>query len=235
MHVVRGSASSVVADRAVTRKLHELVTDSGSPAIRVWTPPKQIAFGRRDTTSDGYVRARRIATDRGYDPVERSVGGNAVAYTGDTVAFAYAVPTIDTDRRIDCRYRGTLERLLNALDRTDANVDRGEPERSFCPGAHSIAASGKIAGIAQRIRETSALVGGCVLVSESDSTECSRVLDPIYAALDIPFDPESVGSLEAAGGPADPQPVIETIEDSFLADHERTIISAAELADAPAS
>ena len=77
MHVVRGSLTDVDRDRAVSHEMADLVERTDRPAIRAWTPPRQVAFGRRDAAADGYARARRAARDHGYDPVERRVGGRA--------------------------------------------------------------------------------------------------------------------------------------------------------------
>lgn len=223
MQVVRGSVPDVNRDRSITRQLVDVVESRDEPVVRVWTPPKQIAFGRRDTPADGYERARRIAIEDGYEPIEREVGGSAVAYTGETIAFAYGVPTETGRKRIDRRYQDVETMLIRALETAGASVTWGEPDASFCPGDHSVQGDGKIAGIAQRVRRKSALVGGYVIVTESDESAVSEVLDPIYSALDIPFDPESVGCVERAGGPNDVCAVVEAIEDSFVGDAEPVV------------
>jgi lipoate-protein ligase A len=226
MRVVRGALPDVDADRQVTSELTRLTERTGKPTLRVWTPPRQLAFGRRDSTADGYQRARRIATEHGYHPLERSVGGSAVAYTGTTVAFAIAIPT-ETDRSgIEDRYRETTAALSRALETAGAAVIHGEPSGSFCPGEHSLQGDGKIAGIAQRVRRKSALVGGCVIASRSDAASISRVLKPVYAALGIPFDPAAVGSVEGAGGTADIEQLVQAIETTFVGDREAIRISA---------
>ena len=234
MRVVRGSASGVDKDRRITASMADLAGDTAEPVLRAWTPPRQLAFGRRDATRDGYNRARRIAADSGYEPVERSVGGSAVAYTGHTVAFAYAEPT-DGRGGIDRRYRRTTATLADALRETGATISRGEPDRSFCPGRHSLRGTGKIAGIAQRVKRDSALVGGCMVVRRSDSAAIAEVLAPVYAALDRPFDPESVGSVEAAGGIGGVDATRDAIESAFVAGRTPTTVSAADLlgSDAP--
>jgi lipoate-protein ligase A len=229
MHIVRGALSDVGNDRGVTRRLTRHVERIEEPTLRVWTPPRQIAFGRRDSTVDGYKRARRIATERGYEPFERSVGGRAVAYTGSTVAFAFVVPTDGGREGIDRRYREATSRLIRSLETVDAAVSRGEPDRSFCPGEHSLQGDGKIVGIAQRVRRDTALVGGCVIVLKADERAISNVLEPVYEALGTPFDPTSVGSIEGAGGVADVDSVIEAIETGFIEDRETTVLSAEEL------
>ncbi|MFO7925752.1 MAG: lipoyl protein ligase domain-containing protein [Halobacteriota archaeon] len=231
MRLVRGSINDVIRDRSVTNALVDIASETGDPVVRVWTPPRQIAFGRRDTTTDGYARARSIAVERGYEPVERDVGGSAVAYTGRTVAFAHAVPIDGGRNGIDRRYRETIDSLARALGDVGATVSRGEPDRSFCPGDHSIQGSGKIAGIAQRVRKSSALVGGCVIARSSDRLSIANVLDPIYAELDIPFDSDSIGSVANAGGPDDERAVIDALEDVLTAGGDSSVVSAVELAD----
>jgi lipoate-protein ligase A len=230
MRVVRGALPDVEADRRVTQRLLDGTERTDEPSLRVWMPPRQLAFGRRDSALDGYERAREIAADRGYAPIDRSAGGSAVAYTGTTVAFAIAVP-VEGGRGwgdIESRYRETISDLVRALETVGATVTRGEPDGSFCPGEHSLQGTGKIAGIAQRVRRESALVGGCVLASEADERAVSRVLDPVYATLGIPFDPSAVGSVEGAGGNPDSGRLVEAIEAAFVGDRETTPVSAGE-------
>lgn len=230
MRVVRGSLSEVDRDRQVTRQLADLVTASGSPVLRVWTPPRQVSFGRRDATEEGYERARAVARDHGYAPVERSVGGRAVAHTGSTVGFAYVVSNEGRDG-IQSRYAAVTRRLEEALRSIGAEVRRGEPDASFCPGTHSLQNDGKIAGLAQRVRDEVALVGGYVVATDEDATAVAEVLDPVYGALGVPFDPVTVGSVEGAGGPGDVGPVVEAIQDGFGRDRDCEVLSARELVE----
>jgi lipoate-protein ligase A len=226
MHLVRGALSDIDDDRRVTRRLARITERTDEPSLRVWTPPQQVAFGRRDSSAEGYGRAREISVDHGYTPVERSVGGSAVAYTGTTVAFAVAVPTEGGRGGIESRYRDATSTLARAIGAVGAAVTRGEPDGSFCPGEHSIQGTGKIAGIAQRVRRESALVGGCVIVSKADQRAVSAVLEPVYAELGIPFDSASVGSIEEAGGRADTERVIDAIETAFVDGREVILVSA---------
>lgn len=214
MYVLRGRGTDSESDRRVTRRLSERVTARGVPALRVWTPHRQVAFGRRDVATDGYDRAKQLAAESGYAVVEREVGGRAVAYTGETVAFTSVVPN-DGEDDITTRYENATALLKRALQSLGATVRDGEPDAAFCPGDHSIRGDGKIAGIAQRVRRETVVVGGCVVVSKSDETAIADVLDPIYDAIDAPFDPDSVGSIEGAGGPADSETVINAIESVF--------------------
>lgn len=209
MRVVRGTAPTPGTDRAATATLLDRVAADGEQRLRVWQPPRHVAFGRQDSAANGYERARAIAQDHGYEPVERSVGGRAVAHTGTTVAFAYGVAAEQT---IQTRYRGVTGLLRRALRSLGVDTRRGEPDDAFCPGTHSLQNRGKIVGIAQRVRRDAALVAGCVVVRRADETAIAEVLKPIYGALSVPFNPESVGSVEAAGGPGKPEQTIDVID-----------------------
>lgn len=221
MRVLRGRAESIEADRQRTRELLDFAGETHEPALRVWTPHRQLAFGRRDANEPGYEEACRIAENRGFPPLTRSVGGRAVAYTGTTLAFAHAVPIDDARKGLDKRYDEASERLENALAELGIEAERGEPSNSFCPGAHSLSANGKIVGIAQRVTQNAALVSGVVIVA--DHEEIADVLQSVYNALSVPFDPDSVGSVARAGGPADPERVARAIEDELVGDREKRI------------
>ncbi|KKF39253.1 lipoate--protein ligase [Halorubrum saccharovorum] len=221
MRVLRGRGHSPEADREHTATLLASAGD-GTPGLRVWTPHRQVAFGRRDAREPGFERAKRVATDRGFTPIERDVGGRAVAYPGDTVAFAHAIPLGDDRDRgsIAERYERATETVIEALRDLGADVTRGEPPESFCPGDHSVrvAGGGKVAGIAQRVRGDAALVAGCLVVTRGDARDIADVTAGVYGAIDLPFDPETVGSVAEAGGPDRPKPVARTLEEAFVDD-----------------
>jgi lipoate-protein ligase A len=222
MRVIRGRAPTPEADRELTAEMLTAVSESGVPAVRVWTPHRQVAFGRRDSHADDYEGAKTAAETQGYPAIERSVGGRAVAYTGETtLAFATAVPVDDMRQGLDRRYDDATKTVLQALRELGVVARRGEPEASFCPGAHSVQSDGKVAGIAQRVTRGSALVSGCLLVDERE--ELVDVLDPVYAALDVPFDPDSVGTVADAGGPDDPETVARAVEQAFVGERETDV------------
>ncbi|MFO8115580.1 MAG: lipoate--protein ligase family protein [Halorubrum sp.] len=221
MRVLRGTLDDPVADRERTGTLLATASE-GTPGLRVWTPARQVAFGRRDARADGFDRAARIAADRGFRPIERDVGGRAVAYAGETLAFAHAIPLdgggATGDGAITERYDRTVETVVDALRGLGADVVAGEPPAAFCAGDHSVrvAGGGKVSGIAQRVRADAALVAGCVVVSPADARAVAAVSDAVYDALDVSFDPETVGSVAAAGGPAEPDSVARALEDAFV-------------------
>ena len=235
MRVYRGEFATPAADREPTADLLASAAED-VPAVRVTAPPRQVAFGRRDAREPGFEAAKRAARDAGFPVVERDVGGRAVAYTGSTLSFGVAVPTGDGRGSIDSRYETATATLRDALRGLGADVVRGEPSAAFCPGDHSLrvaggenaTAGGKVAGLAQRVRADAALVAGVLVVSAADPGPIARVTDRVYDALDVPFDPASVGSVAGAGGPDDPEAVARAVEAAFVegpwGDGERRIV-----------
>lgn len=215
MRVFRDRADTAEADRDRTDAIVQRAADTGEAALRVWSPHPQVAFGRRDARSDGYDAAIAAAERRGFVPVEREVGGRAVAFTGSTLSVVHADPNADRTA-IQARYEAATERLARALDSVGVAVSEGEPHNSFCPGTHSLQAAGKVAGLAQRVRRTVGFTGAVVVVS--DHALVADVLDPVYDALGVPFDPDSVGSVARAGGPEDAQQVGDAVVAAFTDD-----------------
>lgn len=209
MRVIRGRAKTPETDRDASRRTLEWVAEHGEPAIRAWQPPRHVAFGRRDTNEPGYEAARDRARSHNYPPVERNVGGRAVAYTGTTVAFARYEPVEDSRRGIDDRYEALMGDVESALREVGLDPERGEPPNSFCPGDYSLQQDGKLAGLAQRVTADAAIVSGILVLD--DHEEFATVIADVYDALDVPFDPDSVGSVEKAGGDTDAVlPALET-------------------------
>lgn len=225
MRVFRGRASTPEADVRVTEALVDYTARRDEPSVRVWTPHPHVAFGRRDAAEPRYEEARRIARREGFPPVERMVGGRAVAYTGTTIAFARCVPVEDHRRGLDERYDAMTADALTALSELGVEARRGEPEDSFCPGTHSLRTTGKLVGIAQRVRSDAALVSGIAIVDDRDTV--ARILERIYDPLGLAFDPESVGSIAQSGGPADPVVVAAAFEDALVGDDASSSVSVA--------
>jgi lipoate-protein ligase A len=214
MHVIRGRTESLGTNRAILDDMFTRAVREDEEVVWVWRAHPQVSFGRRDTNEPGFGRASPIAREQGFEPVEREVGGRAVAYTGSTVAFAQCRPVDDPRNGLDERYEHASNDAVTALENLGVSAERGEPPDSFCPGAHSLQADGKLVGIAQRIRQEAALVSGVVVVR--DHEEIAGVLDPVYEALGIDFNPESVGSVAKTGGPSDPTVVINAFEDALV-------------------
>ncbi|WP_253736640.1 lipoyl protein ligase domain-containing protein [Halohasta salina] len=231
VRVYRGRADEPAADRDVTADMLTETAETGILAVRVWQPHRQIAFGRRDSHAAGYETAKAAAEDRGYHALVRRVGGRAVAYTGRTLAVAAAVPIEDVRQGMCDRYDEISGTLVDALSELGADVTRGESVDAYCPGSHSISSvdaagepHGKLAGIAQRVQSGAALVAASLTVAEADVAAIQSVLGPVYRALDVPFDPSTVGSVATAGGPTDPGVVREAVEDALVDGRDQTVV-----------
>jgi lipoate-protein ligase A len=213
---VSGAPASRDADHAVTRDLLDWVREHGEPAVRVWAPGRVVAFGRRDANEDGYETAVEAAGAHGFPTIERRVGGRAVAYTDSTLAFARFTPTEDIRTGLNERYDAMVADVIDALREVGVTDARGgEPPDSFCPGDHSVQADcGKLAGVAQRVTKGAALTSGVLVVDDREAI--ASVLADVYPALGVAFDPDSVGSVAAAGG--DPARVRGELERALVGD-----------------
>lgn len=209
MKLVQGRKRSIKADSAVTEELLEQTKRERAEYLRVWCPPRHVAFGRRDARVEGYSEARQAALSQGYQTSEREVGGHAVACTGSTVAVARTEYAGSPRTTIDDDYETMSAQLRSALQSLGVEAVDGEPNGSFCPGSHSIMVNGKIAGIAQRISSDAKLISAIIVVR--DHEQIADVLAPIYDCLGVPFERDAVGSVEHVIGPIDPQTVIEEL------------------------
>lgn len=185
---------------------HELLRRAGAgtapPLLRLSRPGRPtIAFSRRDTLSAGFPAAVGAARAAGFTPVIRAPGGRAVAFTTRALVVDHVAPDRDAISGLDDRFRsfgGLWAEVLRGLG-VDARV--GEVPGEYCPGSHSVNARGveKLVGTAQKV------VGGAWLFSAvailDDADVLRPLLDEVYRALDLPFDPVSVGALarEAPG------------------------------------
>jgi lipoate-protein ligase A len=101
--------------------------------------------------------------------------------------------------------------VLGAFARLGVEAEVGEVRDEFCPGDHSLRIGGpegmKIVGIAQRVTRRVTSVGGIVLVHGHE--EIASVLERVYGIMNLPFRPESVGSLRRAGYAVDVDEVVE--------------------------
>jgi lipoate-protein ligase A len=146
-----------------------------------------------------------------------------VAYTGTTLAFVRIEPVTDLRGGTNERYDRIVGELHGAFSRLHVEMYEGEPAASWCPGAHSLSVEnvGKVVGVAQRVAKGAAQVAGIVI--PQDKSAISAVLKPVYDALAVPFSPTTVGSVAAAGGPADPEQIARVIEKALVGDHEAHI------------
>jgi lipoate-protein ligase A len=164
--------------------------------LRLHRPARELAFSKQDRAAPGFEAAVRAARMAGSEPVLRLAGGRAAAFHEGTLAFAWASPAqrpvAGTGERFEW-LAGVITRALAGLG-VDARV--GEVPGEYCPGAWSVNARGevKLAGIGQRLIRGGAHAGGVLVVTGSEALRAA--LEPVYAALDLDWDPRTAGSVE---------------------------------------
>ena len=182
---------------ALSRVLMDQVAagDRG-PTVRLSRPGRVVAFGRRDTVSPGYAQAVEAARSQGFAAMERIAGGRAAAYTEGTLSLTLTLPDAHPARRTAVRFEYAADLARDALAGLGIDARVGEVEGEYCPGAFSVNADGarKLVGIGQRMIRGAAHVGFVIAVSGAGTIR--DVLEPVYAALGLEWNPETVGSVE---------------------------------------
>lgn len=201
---------------AYQRTIFEQVAAAERPATISITPStRHVGVTRKDTLRRGFGRAVQEAGEEGYPVLVRSSGGGATAAGPGTFGFSIIRPSEDTQRSISERYDEAASLVLGAFLRLGIDTaEVGEAKDEFCPGDHSIRVGSfedgmKLVGIAQRLTRRATSVGGIVLVR--GEAELARILERVYAALDLPFRLASVGSVHRTGSTSTVEEAIEAL------------------------
>jgi octanoyl-[GcvH]:protein N-octanoyltransferase len=155
-----------------------------------------VAFGKRDKLAPGYAAAVAAAGELGFGSMLRLGGGRAAVFHEGTLELAHAVPDADAQSGIRERFEATAKLIAEALAGLGVDARVGEVAGEYCPGRWSVNAGGtrKLAGVGQRVISGGAHVG-TVVVAE-DAASIRRVLEPVYAALELDWDPATAGAVE---------------------------------------
>jgi lipoate-protein ligase A len=214
-----------VLDTAVSRAVLLRVARGELPeTMRLGRPGAMVAFGRRDVASHGYEAAVRAARSQGFEAVERLAGGRAAVYHEQTVAIAHAAPDRDAIPGTRARFDELAAIIAAALGSLGIDARVGEVAGEYCPGEHSVNARGatKLAGIGQRLIKGGAHLGAVVVAGGSDRIR--DVLVPVYGALELEWEPSTVGSIEdelgAAGLEAAEAAILEQLATRYAVEEE---------------
>lgn len=186
-------------DTAISHAILQQVARAERPAtFRIHTPGPVVAFGRRDAAHAGYRQAVEAATALGFGTVERLAGGRAAVFDHETLAFSWTVPVDDPRAGITERFVEISTLMAESLQTLGVDARVGEIEGEYCPGRYSVNIGGtvKVMGVGQRIVAGAAHVGGVVVVGGKERVR--DVLVPVYEALQIGWDPATVGDLRSA-------------------------------------
>jgi octanoyl-[GcvH]:protein N-octanoyltransferase len=195
------------------------------PTVRIHRPGREVAFGRQDLASPRFEAAAEAARAAGFAAVERLAGGRAAVFHEGTVAIARAYGDPQPPKRTYARFEEMAELIAAALRGLGVDARVGEVPGEYCPGAYSVNARGavKLSGIGQRMIRGGAHMGGVIVAS--GGKEVAQALEPVYAALELEWDPATSGDVsEELGRRVDPG----EIEEALIAELAR----AYELVDA---
>jgi octanoyl-[GcvH]:protein N-octanoyltransferase len=196
--VVReGRPEPTELDTAISRATLDGVAAGRLPeTLRVHRPGRVVAFGPRDRVEQGFPHAVAAARERGFGAVERLAGGRAAVFHQGTLAFSWAIPDPSPRDGIRRRFDEVADIMVGALRALGVDARVGEIPGEYCPGEHSVNAGGrtKLIGVGQRVVAGAAHVGGVVVVDDADTVR--DVLLPVYEALDLAWDPATVGAVD---------------------------------------
>jgi octanoyl-[GcvH]:protein N-octanoyltransferase len=185
------------ADTPVSHATLRRVSEGLEPeTLRLHRPADVVAFGPRDRVAPGFGRAVAAAREHGFASIERLAGGRAAVFHQGTIAFSWAIPDPSAREGIRRRFDEIAGIIVEALRSLGIDARVGEVPGEYCPGEHSINARErtKLVGVGQRIIKDAAHVGGVVVVSGAERIR--DVLIPVYQALDLDWDPSTIGSLD---------------------------------------
>ena len=193
------TAASAADDQARSEALlARIARGELDSALRIWAPAPALALSRLDELRPGVERARDIAVAAGYEPVRRVSGGHAVVLGWGSFCVAIGEPA-HTFEGTQERYERLTAALVAAFAELGIDAEQGELDGEWCPGAWSIRSGGaKLAGLAQRAIKGAAWAEAVVELSRADGAR--DLLREVYAALDLPLDPVTFGSVSEAAG-----------------------------------
>jgi octanoyl-[GcvH]:protein N-octanoyltransferase len=220
-------------DAAVSRAVMHRVARGALPeTLRLARPAAVVAFAKRDALSPGYARALAAARGRGFGAILRLAGGRAAVFHEGTLELAHAVPDPDPKPGIHDRFEATATLIARALRALGVDGRVGEVPGEYCPGRWSVNAGGarKLAGTGQRVVAGGSHTGAVIVVDGAERVR--SVLEPVYAALELRWDPRTVGSVEgelragrSASGASEPSasraPLWDAVRDALLAEYAR--------------
>jgi octanoyl-[GcvH]:protein N-octanoyltransferase len=175
-----------------------------SPILRVYAPRPTVAFSRRESLMPSFAAAQEAARDHGFAPVIRLAGGRAVAYDESCLVIDLVTPS-DRHMTNELVFDVVSESMRRVLVELGVDARVGAVRREYCAGPHSVNARGevKLVGIAQRVTRGARLVTASVALGPA--MRLRSVVDAVYAAMSLDWDPETFGTLAGEGVQASPE------------------------------
>jgi octanoyl-[GcvH]:protein N-octanoyltransferase len=210
-------------DAAVSRAVMHRVAQGELPeTLRLARPAAAVAFAKQDALSPGYGRALAAAWGSGFGAILRLAGGRAAVFHEGTLELAHAVPDPDPKPGIHERFEAAATLIARALCELGVDGQVGEVPGEYCPGRWSVNAAGrrKLAGTGQRVVAGGSHTGAVIVVHGAERVR--EVLAPVYAALELQWDPRTAGAVEDEVGdarPASAGALWDAVRDALLAEY----------------
>lgn len=199
LSVFRSSHPETAAlDTAISRALLQQVSNGEIPqTFRLYQPKNLIAFGPQDALEPGFLKAVGIARSKGFDGIQRLVGGRAAMFHQGTLAFGLTIRDNHPRTNVELHFQMMARFLLEAFKSLGLEARIGPVNGEYCPGKYSINSQGKfkLAGMGQRLTKSATYIGG--VISLKQNKEAEKILELVYRALNLELDPTSFGSLES--------------------------------------
>ena len=178
--------------------LHTERAEPGQEYLRIYRTPPVLGFTGRDCASRGIDRAARAATEHGFTPVRRAPGGRAAAYHRGAVCLDLVGGLDGAGLQITARFARFAGLAATGLRTLGVAAGVGAVPGEYCPGEYSVhdGHGHKLVGCAQRLTRSGWLFS--MVVIANDAEPLRDVLVDVSAALELGFDPASVGAVEGA-------------------------------------
>lgn len=179
-------------DTALSSALLAQVAEGAPLVFRLARPGPTASFSRRDRLAPGFENAVASARRAGFTPVMRVGGGRPAVVHEDAILFGLAEPAAQGATE---RFEAMADLVRATLRRLGIDAATGELPGEYCPGRWSLHAGGiKLAGIAQRVTRGAAWTEGFLMARGGERVR--NVLTPVYAALDLAWDPSTAGATD---------------------------------------
>lgn len=175
------------------------------PLVRVYRPEPTVSFGQRDVRLPGFGRAQRISRSHGYEPVVRRAGGRAAAYHRGSLVVDHLQAEPDAAFGSRARFQAFAGLYTQVLRTVGVDAGVGQIPGEYCAGEFSVHARRAGAGPVKVIGTAQRAVAGAWLFSSSwviqDHRPVQQVLEGVYGALELEWDPGTAGAADQAALP----------------------------------
>lgn len=194
--LINGPADlDAAAHSALGPALLRVAAATGGNVLRCYRPPHTAAFTGLDRLAAGHDRAWEVAASHGFAPVRRGPGGRMAAYHRESLCLDLVLEDASSGSVPDpwAGLGALAEVLVELLRRCGVDARAGEIDGEYCPGRFSVNVDSrvKLAGTAARRVRGATLLSAVVLVDDVEPIRA--VTTDVYAALNFPFAPSTVG------------------------------------------